>query len=147
MHLRIRAFRNILEQDGSYFDDLQHTPGKLITRLATDAPNVKAAMDTRLSRVCQGILSLCTAIIFSMFIDLSLTLVCSLLFILQGVLQFFLARKVHRNYVKRAQTDEAGRVSSFFYLFICLNIKPHFLVIEKRLDSIYYKFFSMQLKL
>lgn len=66
-------------------------------------------MDTRLSRVCQGILSLCTAIIFSMFIDLPLTLVCSLLFILQGAFQFFLAKKVHRNLVKRSQGDEAGR--------------------------------------
>jgi hypothetical protein len=68
----------------------------------------------RLSQVCQGLLSLCTAIIFSMFIDLPLTLVCSILFILQGLLQFFLARKVHRNYVKKAQSDEAGRVSLKF---------------------------------
>ncbi|KAI6242819.1 hypothetical protein M3Y99_00189900 [Aphelenchoides fujianensis] len=66
-------------------------------------------MDTRLARVCQGVLSLFSAIIISMFIDLPLTLVCSLLFILQGALQFFLARKVHKNNVRRAQSDESGR--------------------------------------
>jgi ATP-binding cassette subfamily B (MDR/TAP) protein 1 len=32
-----------------------------------------------------------------------------MLFILQGIIQFTLARKVHRNYAKRAQTDESGR--------------------------------------
>uniref|UniRef100_A0AC34G6H0 Uncharacterized protein n=1 Tax=Panagrolaimus sp. ES5 TaxID=591445 RepID=A0AC34G6H0_9BILA len=47
MSMRVRAFRSIIYQDGSYFDNPAHTPGKLITRLATDAPNVKASMDTR----------------------------------------------------------------------------------------------------
>lgn len=42
MEFRVRAFRNILLQDAAYFDSPQHAPGKLITRLATDAPNVKA---------------------------------------------------------------------------------------------------------
>ncbi|KAI6228041.1 hypothetical protein M3Y95_00580600 [Aphelenchoides besseyi] len=110
MHLRLRAFKSVLNQDIAFFDNPQHTvPGKLIARLATDAPNVKAAMDSRLSRVAQGILSLFTAIIFSMFIDLPLTLVCSLLFIVQGALQVVLARRVHRNHVQRATSDEAGR--------------------------------------
>ncbi|KIH67650.1 ABC transporter, ATP-binding protein [Ancylostoma duodenale] len=39
---RVKAFRNILYQDAAYFDNPQHAPGRLITRLARDAPNVKA---------------------------------------------------------------------------------------------------------
>lgn len=50
MSFRTRAFRNILMQDAAYFDNPVHAPGKLITRLASDAPNVKA--------VCLKILSL-----------------------------------------------------------------------------------------
>lgn len=42
LSFRVRSFRNILLQDAAYFDQPEHTPGKLITRLATDAPNVKA---------------------------------------------------------------------------------------------------------
>lgn len=41
---RIRAFRNILYQDATYFDDPKCVPGKLITRLASDAPNMKAVI-------------------------------------------------------------------------------------------------------
>ena len=40
--LRVRSFRNILYQDASYFDNPNYSPGKLISKLATDAPNVKA---------------------------------------------------------------------------------------------------------
>uniref|UniRef100_A0A0M3HFQ8 ABC transmembrane type-1 domain-containing protein n=1 Tax=Ascaris lumbricoides TaxID=6252 RepID=A0A0M3HFQ8_ASCLU len=45
--LRLKLFRHILRQDGRYFDSLEHAPGKLTTRLATDAPNVRAAIDQR----------------------------------------------------------------------------------------------------
>lgn len=107
----MRAFANILMQDASYFDNPQHTPGKLITRLATDAPNVKAAMDTRLGRVFLGIMSLITAIVISMVINFWLTCVCSLLFIFLGLFQFLVARQVHHMRVKMAQNDESGRVS------------------------------------
>ncbi|KAI1707098.1 ABC transporter transmembrane region domain-containing protein [Ditylenchus destructor] len=42
MRLRLAVFKNILRQDGSYFDDARHSTGKLTSRLATDAPNVQA---------------------------------------------------------------------------------------------------------
>jgi ATP-binding cassette subfamily B (MDR/TAP) protein 1 len=42
MNFRLSSFGNILQQDAAYFDNPIHTPGQLITRLATDAPNVKA---------------------------------------------------------------------------------------------------------
>ncbi|CAD5219768.1 unnamed protein product [Bursaphelenchus okinawaensis] len=108
-HLRVRAFENILYQDSTYFDDPQHTPGKLITRLATDAPNVKAAMDTRLGRVVLGVLSMFSAIIIAMFLNFRLTIVCSVMFVLLGTFQFVIARKVHQERLKAAQNDEAGR--------------------------------------
>jgi ABC-type multidrug transport system fused ATPase/permease subunit len=42
MRMRMAAFRNILRQDVSYFDDARHSTGKICTRLATDAPNIRA---------------------------------------------------------------------------------------------------------
>ncbi|KJH41504.1 ABC transporter, ATP-binding protein [Dictyocaulus viviparus] len=41
LSLRIKTFRSILYQDAAYFDNPEHSPGRLITRLATDAPNIK----------------------------------------------------------------------------------------------------------
>ncbi|VDM47295.1 unnamed protein product [Toxocara canis] len=45
--LRLKLFSHILKQDGAYFDSLEHASGKLTTRLATDAPNIRAAIDQR----------------------------------------------------------------------------------------------------
>uniref|UniRef100_A0A0N4ZBS0 ABC transmembrane type-1 domain-containing protein n=1 Tax=Parastrongyloides trichosuri TaxID=131310 RepID=A0A0N4ZBS0_PARTI len=111
MNMRIKGFSNILYQEGAFFDDPSNTPGKLITRLATDAPNVKAAMDSRFNKVAQGILSLFSAIIFSMLINWRIALFGAFLFILQGLLQFYLARKVHKHSNEMIAKDEAGRLA------------------------------------
>ncbi|WKY07542.1 hypothetical protein Q1695_007198 [Nippostrongylus brasiliensis] len=51
MRIRLTLFRNILRMDGTYFDMPRHSPGKLTTRLATDASNVKSALDFRFGTV------------------------------------------------------------------------------------------------
>ncbi|PIC16677.1 hypothetical protein B9Z55_023203 [Caenorhabditis nigoni] len=56
--LRMDVFRNIMQQDASYFDDPKHNVGALTSRLATDAPNVQAAIDQRLAEVLTGVVSL-----------------------------------------------------------------------------------------
>ncbi|PIO62140.1 hypothetical protein TELCIR_16316, partial [Teladorsagia circumcincta] len=40
-----------MKKDAAYFDNPQHAPGRLITRLASDAPNVKAVVDGRMMHV------------------------------------------------------------------------------------------------
>ncbi|CAI4232536.1 unnamed protein product [Auanema sp. JU1783] len=60
--LRMAVYKNILRQDAAYFDDVKHTVGSLTSRLATDAPNVQAAIDQRLSEVLQGLSSLTAGI-------------------------------------------------------------------------------------
>ena len=39
--LRLNAFINLMRQDIAYYDDERHGTGKLCTRFATDAPNVR----------------------------------------------------------------------------------------------------------
>ena len=39
--LRLESFRNLLRQDIGFYDDIRHGTGKLCTRFATDAPNVR----------------------------------------------------------------------------------------------------------
>uniref|UniRef100_A0A0N4Z7Z6 ABC-type xenobiotic transporter n=1 Tax=Parastrongyloides trichosuri TaxID=131310 RepID=A0A0N4Z7Z6_PARTI len=63
--LRISLFKNILSQDGEYFDDLKHAPGKLTNRLATDAPNVRAAIDQRLADVLQSVAAIVGSIVIA----------------------------------------------------------------------------------
>ena len=42
MRMRMAVFNNIMRQDVGYFDDPRHSTGKICTRLATDAPNIRA---------------------------------------------------------------------------------------------------------
>lgn len=39
--IRLKAFCNLLRQDVAFFDDERHGTGKLCTRLASDAPNIR----------------------------------------------------------------------------------------------------------
>lgn len=42
MRLRSKVFHNVMRMDATYLDMPRHSPGKITTRLATDAPNVKS---------------------------------------------------------------------------------------------------------
>ena len=46
-----------MRMDGKYHDQAIHAPGKIVTRLATDAPNVKSAVDSRLGSLLGEIVS------------------------------------------------------------------------------------------
>jgi ABC-type multidrug transport system fused ATPase/permease subunit len=48
--LRTNVFGSLLRQDGKFYDDARHSTGKLSARLASDAPNVQAAVDQRLGK-------------------------------------------------------------------------------------------------
>ena len=63
--LRLALFANILQQDGAYFDKLEHQPGKLSHRLSSDAPNVRAAIDQRLSDVVQSFSAIIAGIVIA----------------------------------------------------------------------------------
>ncbi|RCN29758.1 ABC transporter transmembrane region [Ancylostoma caninum] len=65
MRLRMDVFKNIMRQDASYFDDPKHSTGALTTRLASDAPNVQAAIDQRLAEVMQGVSALLSGVIIA----------------------------------------------------------------------------------
>lgn len=45
MRLRVMAFTNILKQAVGWFDNKDSCPGVLTTKLARDAPTVKAVSD------------------------------------------------------------------------------------------------------
>ncbi|KAK0395277.1 hypothetical protein QR680_001199 [Steinernema hermaphroditum] len=111
LSFRVRALRNILYQDAAYFDNPQHTAGKLITRLATDAPNVKALIDSRMLQVVYCVASLLTEIIICFIYSWQIAIVGTGLAFLLGIMQIVLAHFIQKRNMDLIKNDEAGRVA------------------------------------
>ncbi|CAG0888376.1 unnamed protein product [Darwinula stevensoni] len=78
MRMRLLCFRSILYQDVGWFDDDRHSTGKLSTRLATDAPMVKAAAGHRLGIELAAIVTISLALLIAFIFGWKLALAVSL---------------------------------------------------------------------
>ncbi|KAK6748563.1 hypothetical protein RB195_001282 [Necator americanus] len=65
MDLRSKLFSNILSQDMGYFDSPLHACGKICTRLASDVPNLRSAIDFRLSTVVSTLIAIVAGIVLA----------------------------------------------------------------------------------
>ncbi|NXS93696.1 MDR1 protein, partial [Jacana jacana] len=74
MRLRSLSFRALLQQEVGWYDDQKNAVGVLLTRLATDASQVKGATGSRLGLMTMTIFTLLTAIIIAFVYGWQLTL-------------------------------------------------------------------------
>jgi ABC-type multidrug transport system fused ATPase/permease subunit len=112
MRIRSKLFRNLLRQDVSYFDMDIHSSGKLCTRLATDAPNVKAAIDYRLGSVFSAVVSVGAGIVIAFYFNWLMALLVIAIFPLGGVGQALQVKYAQGRAVEDAKDMEnAGKVA------------------------------------
>ncbi|XP_027733749.1 ATP-binding cassette sub-family B member 5 [Empidonax traillii] len=74
MRLRSLSFKALLQQEIGWYDDQKNAVGILLTRLATDASQVKGATGSRLALMTMTVFTLATAVIIAFVYGWQLTL-------------------------------------------------------------------------
>ncbi|KAM4636208.1 ATP-dependent translocase ABCB1-like isoform 1-T2 [Discoglossus pictus] len=113
MRLRSMSFKALLRQDIGFFDDHANAVGVLLTRLATDASQVKGATGSRLGLITMTICTLLAAIIIAFVHGWQLTLlILACIPFLIGA--NFIRMKSMAGHASKDQKalEEAGRIST-----------------------------------
>uniref|UniRef100_A0A0K0FAK5 ABC-type xenobiotic transporter n=1 Tax=Strongyloides venezuelensis TaxID=75913 RepID=A0A0K0FAK5_STRVS len=109
--LRSLLFKNILEREIAFFDDERHSTGRLTTRLATDVPNIKNALDYRLGQVINGIVIFCSDIGIAFYYGWQLAILLVTIFPLVGLTQRFYFKYINARVNRDSKRiEEAGKV-------------------------------------
>ncbi|RCN31741.1 ABC transporter, ATP-binding protein, partial [Ancylostoma caninum] len=112
MKLRLEAFRNLLRQDIGFFDDLRHGTGKLCTRFATDAPNVRYVF-TRLPSVISSAVTIIGALIVGFVFGWQLALILTILIpLIIGSGYFEMRMQFGKKMRDTELLEEAGKIAS-----------------------------------
>ncbi|KAM6282251.1 ATP-binding cassette sub-family B member 5 isoform 3-T3 [Porphyrio hochstetteri] len=113
MRLRSLSFRALLQQEIGWYDDQKNAVGVLLTRLATDASQVKGATGSRLGLMTMTVFTLLTAIIIAFVYGWQLTL------LILACIPFVIATNAARvssvsGHAAKDQKalEEAGRIST-----------------------------------
>ncbi|KAM3681012.1 ATP-binding cassette sub-family B member 5 isoform 3-T3 [Ammospiza maritima maritima] len=113
MRLRSLSFRALLQQEIGWYDDQKNAVGVLLTRLATDASQVKGATGSRLALMTMTAFTLVTAIIIAFVYSWQLTLL-----ILACIPYIVVANAVNASSMSghaaedQKALEEAGRIST-----------------------------------
>ncbi|KAM5157175.1 ATP-dependent translocase ABCB1-like isoform 1-T4 [Mantella aurantiaca] len=113
MRLRSLLFRALLRQEMGYYDDHKNAVGVLLTRLATDASQIKGATGSRLGLLTMTVCTLLSAIIIAFVHGWQLTL------IILACIPFLIGANIIRlksiaghAFKDQKALEEAGRIST-----------------------------------
>ncbi|XP_054846913.1 ATP-binding cassette sub-family B member 5 [Eublepharis macularius] len=113
MRLRSLSFKALLQQEIGWFDDHSHGVGVLLTRLATDASQVKGATGSRLGLLTMTIFTLLAAIIIAFIHGWQLTLLILACVPFVAIANAIRVRTMAGHASKDQKAlEEAGRIST-----------------------------------
>uniref|UniRef100_A0A7E4ZR48 ABC-type xenobiotic transporter n=1 Tax=Panagrellus redivivus TaxID=6233 RepID=A0A7E4ZR48_PANRE len=111
MRLRLAVYKNILRQDGAYFDKRTHSVGALTARLSSDAKNIQGAIDQRLAEVLQGITTLVAGVVIAFSVSWIITPFCLLIALMLVIVQTRVTAFLKQRGVKDAEiASTASRI-------------------------------------
>ncbi|MFH4979050.1 hypothetical protein AB6A40_005759 [Gnathostoma spinigerum] len=105
--LRSNIFRTLMRMDAAFFDMPNHSSGKLSTRLATDAPNVKGAIDYRLGSVLSALIAIGCGIGIAFYYGWQMALLVIAIFPLGG-----LGQALQVKFVQGHSDSDAKKIES-----------------------------------
>ncbi|PAV82879.1 hypothetical protein WR25_21147 [Diploscapter pachys] len=110
--MRNGLFRNILSQHIGYFDNPLHACGRICTRLATDVPNLRSAIDFRLTVVFTSIISIIAGVSLAFYYGWQMALLIVAILPLFVLGQFLRGRRFSGKSVKSAKDfEESGKIA------------------------------------
>ncbi|PIO70844.1 ABC transporter, ATP-binding protein [Teladorsagia circumcincta] len=110
--LRFEAFKNLLRQDVGFYDDIRHGTGKLCTRFATDAPNVRYVF-TRLPGVISSAVTIVGALVIGFVFGWQLALILIVMVpLIIGSGYFEMQMQFGKKMRDTELLEEAGKVAS-----------------------------------
>uniref|UniRef100_A0A0N4WT08 ABC transmembrane type-1 domain-containing protein n=1 Tax=Haemonchus placei TaxID=6290 RepID=A0A0N4WT08_HAEPC len=110
--LRFEAFKNLLRQDVGFYDDIRHGTGKLCTRFATDAPNVRYVF-TRLPGVLSSAVTIIGALVIGFIFGWQLALILMVMVpLIIGSGYFEMRMQFGKKMRDTELLEEAGKVAS-----------------------------------
>ena len=128
---RVAAFKNILFQDATFFDDLAHTPGKLITRLASDAPNIKAIIDSRMLAITYSFMTITVSMGLAFAYSWQVATLGGSMLLAVAVGEIYISFRIMQTNAAIAKQDETGRVAVEIFENVktiqLLTLETHFI--------------------
>ncbi|XP_028400885.1 multidrug resistance protein 1-like isoform X2 [Dendronephthya gigantea] len=111
LRLRKQAFKSLVRQDTSYFDDPYHSTGALTSNLATHASTVQGATGSRLGAIVSSLITTvgCLALAFASGWKLALLVVAFIPFIILGAVTRM--RVYFRGSGNVINSEEAGKIA------------------------------------
>jgi hypothetical protein len=130
-NLKMRAFRNVLRQAGSYFDYPQNSNAKIIRRINTDTVSVKAALDNRLYHFVNNMNSSILQVILSLFYSIQVSLIGTGMYgVLAGIL-WFISHKIRHSIHMLHLVDDSAKVGFKNKQSLCMILFFLYEVIKK----------------
>lgn len=129
--IRSECFASIIRQHVGWFDNEINSPQRLTTRLASDVPQIKSVLNSRISALISGVATMLTALVIAFYLGWKLAMLLALsipILLYVGYLQMRMTRGDRATHIKRMENASrlATEAIEHVKLIQAINQERHF---------------------